>query len=857
MPVASPSFPRVTSTLASALLITVALLLSYSSFVPGDAASTRGGATVLVDDDQQSTLTLSSHLATEDDINDLRARFGVRQAGEVYEPVMVDGFGTGLAPHTEDEWKQLVGALVIYEVESVPTAVPGAFDFSGSPEFPAVGNQASQGSCSAWAATYYSYGYLEAVDNGWTEASQGAAGQLLSPAWTYNMVNGGKDQGSWIDTNMMVIRDWGAATMATMPYSDDDATSWGSPEAFREAPLHRGSEVGYLTYTPSSTVEAIKALVTAGTPVAFAMDANEFTSGFSDGNYIISSAEYSSTSLNHAQTVVGYDDSLSDDGDTGAFRVVNSWGDSWGDSGYYWFTYSALEELGELDVLNLNFMVDIADYQPSLMGVWHFDTAPSRNSSISMSVGSTPSPADTKTPFYDGGSFSTMEVFPTFMCLDMTELAAGFWSEGGMHLSVGDAKDDGVVSSFRVEGYDAPFSPGVAARLSEQSPDVPADTPTSVSAYLDYYDRIAPEDALECSGMAWSSYGQAAWVGVDHHFLSDGDSMQAGDISDSAYSRLDAQVEGPVEVSFEWMISSQAGKDVLAFYVNDAVYDTTSGVTDWESISAVLGEGLNTVSWLYSKDGSTSAPDDSGWLDSVVVAGYVAPSEVPAIVALTASPDADYILPGGTVTFRVQVEDAEGGSLTVVSSYGDGTPGDTSSLDSVPSGETVSFWFNHTYADGSDAPYAATFTAMDGDEHELTSWDDDTVDIVVNSPPTASISADPTLADTGQLFTFDASGSSDPETDPASLKYRWDWDGDGAWDTDWILASEASHSYSFPGEYDVSVEVMDGIGLLSSASVTVTVTGEAIPEFSILVVPVFLTVLVMLLARGARRRRDV
>lgn len=923
------------------------LCLSCLSFVAAGNPPLVDPASDPRDPYPSATLIMDSHVATYYDIMDLRSRFGVRPAGETYEPALVDGHGTGLVPRTEDEWGQLVGRLTIFEADSVPEALPSAFDLSADDEFPVVGNQASQGSCSAWAATYYSYGYLEAVDNAWTEASLGAPGQLMSPAWTYNMVNGGKDRGSWVDTNMMVIVDWGTATMATMPYDQYDFTRWGSPEAFREAPSHRASEVGYLEYSPATTVEAIKALVTAGTPVAFAMDASQYTSGFSDGNYIISSTEYSSTSLNHAQTIVGYDDSLSDDSDNGAFRVVNSWGTNWGDSGYYWFTYDALEELGSIDQLYLNFIVDIPAYEPSLLGVWHFDQAPSRSSSISLGVGDSPGEDDTKEPYFEGGLDTTREVFPTFMCLDMTELATTFWSEGGMHLYVGDSRYDGTISSFRVEGYVSEFQPGRASQLSGQSADVPKGTPGSVSAYLEYYDPIPVEEALDSTALEWSSSGQATWVGVDHHSSGDGDSLQTGDVSDNAYTRLEAQVEGPAEVWFDWKVSSQSGKDSLELLMDDALLESVSGDTDWTEVSVVVGEGVHTLAWVYTKDGSVSALGDSGWLDSLTVTGVVIdppvislldsyaaeagaefaiapevlehhpysevtvwydwgdsgpwsmstsvdgysathvyalsgthtltayaaddsghnvsdsasvrviePNQLPTIVINEVSPSEDYFSPGVTVTFTVQVTDLEGGSITVGSSYGDGTPVETASQSGVLPGAIVEFEFDHLYAEGSDTAFEATFTASDGDEHVLPDWNCAVRLVLVNSHPAAAISADTVAAATGQSITFDASESSDPETDHASLQYRWDWTGDGVWDTDWSSASEVSHWYDLPGEYEVSVEVKDGIGLVSSASISVAVTGEAIPEFSTLAVPVVLVLLALLIARYGARRKD-
>jgi C1A family cysteine protease len=833
------------------LMLCVIILLSflYLSF-----AMHGGEAATGLSEDASSDLLMTSHRATLDDILRMKSMYGTRAESDPNESVTVDGFGTGLAPHTEEEWTQLVGRLSMFDVESLPDNLPTTIDLSTDPAFPAVGNQASQGSCSAWAATYYSYGYLEAVDNGWTGASLGDPEQLMSPAWTYNMVNGGKDRGSWTDTNMLVIVDWGVPTMATMPYDEDDYRSWGSPEAFREAPLHRAYEVGYLEYSEATTVEAIKALVSAGTPVVFAMDADELMSAFSDGNYIISSNEYSSTALNHAQTVVGYDDTLSDDSDTGAFRVVNSWGASWGDSGYYWFTYAAIEELGDLGILALNFIVDVQDYQPSLLGVWHFDAAPARTSSISVSVGVTPGEQDTKLPYFEGGLMTTKEVFPKFMCLDITELSATFWSEGGMHLSIGDSRIDGVISSFRVESYEPTFSPGRASQVSPQSADVPTDTPGSVSAYLDYYAPMSFEAALEVDDTSFSSSGQACWTPVDHHSSGDGDSMQAGDISDDASSRMESLLEGPSQVTFDWRVSAQ-GSDTLSFYIDDVLSRSIAGDTEWDTVSVSVGEGQHTLAWVYEKDGYASMLEDSGWVDSVSFRDPVPePNEIPEIVLVSMLPETDYVLPGETVTFALDVQDSEGGQISVVASYGDGSPDDIELFESVQAGEVIRLEFLHEFSDGSDTAYEFAMTAADDVEHPGEDWNAVSGSVLVNTPPTAAVSADRLLAEVGVSVQFDASTSSDPETDSANLQYRWDWTGDGTFETDWSTVPDAIYAFEAPGVYEVAVEVKDGAGLVSTASVTVMVTGEAIPEFSGVLVPLACLLVVLAIVRTLRRR---
>jgi uncharacterized protein (TIGR02145 family) len=82
-----------------------------------------------------------------------------------------------------------------------------------------------------------------------------------------------------------------------------------------------------------------------------------------------------------------------------------------------------------------------------------------------------------------------------------------------------------------------------------------------------------------------------------------------------------------------------------------------------------------------------------------------------------------------------------------------------------------------------------------------------------NRAPSASFNVSPEDGYLQDIFTFDASSSSDPEDDNATLLCRWDFDGDGTWDTEYNKQKTIQHQYSEPGLYSVVLEVKDSQGL--------------------------------------------
>ncbi|MFA6126872.1 MAG: FISUMP domain-containing protein [Bacteroidales bacterium] len=95
-----------------------------------------------------------------------------------------------------------------------------------------------------------------------------------------------------------------------------------------------------------------------------------------------------------------------------------------------------------------------------------------------------------------------------------------------------------------------------------------------------------------------------------------------------------------------------------------------------------------------------------------------------------------------------------------------------------------------------------------------------------NLPPSARLTAFPSVGDTSILFQFNARESNDDRDYPMGLKFRWDLNGDGNWDTDFANNYAITHQYTIPGTFEILVEVMDLDGLTSIATDSITVFGE-------------------------------
>jgi hypothetical protein len=435
-------------------------------------------------DENAEVKLVRSHKATHEDIEQLKELMGVYDPSVNYN-VIIDGHGTGLQPPTEEEWDAMVGNLTIVDEIRTPTAPP-AVDNAATNWFPPIGNQDGEGSCVTWAVGYYMKTFQEAKEHNWDLSGVSWTGgyygqpsaerdKIMSPDFIYHQINNGVDHGSSFGDAINLVCHIGASSWQTMPYSPSDHVSWPSEAAWREAPLYRG-DGGYHYASVTSGVGTLKNWLADGNLAVIVVAAGEYSK--LDANDLWTVDTYSGTGLNHANTIVGYDDTFgpyTEQGQQryGAFKVANSWGLGFtGDhnhDGFYWISYEAMRQR----VKGFYFYYDKIDYDPEAVAVFQMTHMKRSECTIAAGKGSTSTPTQTKyfAPYWSGGIYP----FPgNPIVLDITEFDP---INEDVFLSVydGGTSTIGTLNSFSVEFYDTYDLSGATAKVIT-SPNPPMST---------------------------------------------------------------------------------------------------------------------------------------------------------------------------------------------------------------------------------------------------------------------------------------------------------------------------------------------------------------------------------------------
>lgn len=222
------------------------------------------------------------------------------------------------------------------KVEKYRAFLPRAFDISN--KMPDVGDQGPYGSCTGWSLSYAIRSYFTTL----------TSDQLvkLSPRFLYDhtVSNGDCKRGVSFPKALNFLKDVG-----TVPYEDYAGfQAFCSPSIQNNELLNRAKnfKISGWEQIPVYDLDRVKGSLYRGHPVALGMMVGDAFDNYKSG--IFKTYETQSTS-GHAMAIVGYDDNK------GAFKVMNSYGRSWGENGFGWISYDVfLLQARELYVMYVN-----------------------------------------------------------------------------------------------------------------------------------------------------------------------------------------------------------------------------------------------------------------------------------------------------------------------------------------------------------------------------------------------------------------------------------------------------------------------------------------------------------------------
>jgi len=708
-----------------------------------------------------------------------------------------------------NELEVVTGASAPVDSSSdLPSAdYPGSVDNSQLQYFPPIRSQGSLNSCGVFNGTYYAMTHMYAMAND-LDAKNGGDAMRLSPKWTYNMVNGGGNNGTWYYWAYEIGQKHGSATWAEFPY-DSNYRAWNlNPDTWENALYRRFDQYGYVLNTHEDTgIDQVKQMLVNGYILNIptyiyswqyqtigddpATSEDDAFAGKECVSWVNGTSGY------HAMTVVGYNDNIwvdingnnvVDSGEKGAFKIANSWGTGWGEAGFAWMSYDALKNPSAVAggpstgriygwyPSRAHWVTAKTGYQPKVIGEFKLNHA--KRDHLRMTLGtsdinqSTPSSVWIPEMIYNqGGAYgfdgTTNAVDGTFV-FDFTDLMA---SDGGLTTWYLGVQDD---------------TAGSEATLGT----------------FTLIDVANGNKVIESLEVPQTVDGDQVYAGIEYD--PSGDNLPPSALADaSVYSG-----PAPLEIYFDGSSS----------YDNDGTIDAFA----WDFGDGASQYGAQPVH-TYDQPGTYTATltvtDNNGATDTdsvtIYVEGNVYVSDMQAILVVDetgqqARVSVEFLDHNQNPVPGAQVDGYWSG---LVAGNVSGTTSETGIVEWVSAATsqagTITFTVDTVSASGYDYdPSWNTVSSISIETQEMS-----------NQSPVAVIDGGPVSGMEGDSIYFEGQNSYDPDGDP--LSYEWEIGGE-------ILSYDTSfiHEFSTAGTYEVILRVEDDWGAVSEDKVTVTIESE-------------------------------
>lgn len=209
------------------------------------------------------------------------------------------------------------------------------------PYCPHPGWQADIYSCNGWALGYGAMSIAQAIKNDWGGRTDTITRQAFSALFIYNQIkDSSKDcrANSFLGNGLQLLADKGNLPALEFDRDQSDCHNLPSEEQLQTARRHRISDYARLFDLDAGyriKIDQTKWSLIHRKPVVVGMQIRQnFHSLGPENRYWLPFTGDTTPIGGHAMVVVGYDDGK------GAFELLNSWGEAWGNGGFCWLRYA-------------------------------------------------------------------------------------------------------------------------------------------------------------------------------------------------------------------------------------------------------------------------------------------------------------------------------------------------------------------------------------------------------------------------------------------------------------------------------------------------------------------------------------
>ncbi len=237
---------------------------------------------------------------------------------------------------TDDSKPQ--GLIFSNDYSKAPTASYGVYGGTLPASFflntPPPVSQGHSQTCAGFASAYGIMGYYLGNGNVSTDYSK-----VGSPTFIYNLCKVSSDCSDGCELYasngkgiVQQLEAKGCCTWSSLPFDESSYCNYSTTSTQNsEASANKVKSCYKISDNDKANASVIKSILYSGKPILIGSDLD---ASFQGANASFIWKTRTGSTGGHAMVVMGYDDSKN------AFKILNSWGTSWGDNGYGWIDYN-------------------------------------------------------------------------------------------------------------------------------------------------------------------------------------------------------------------------------------------------------------------------------------------------------------------------------------------------------------------------------------------------------------------------------------------------------------------------------------------------------------------------------------